>query len=519
MTGTSEDLMPGAHPLRSPLSPAAVRENALTLAAAIGVDTQAATTLLRGRVALTVMTTDTNALRLATDTKRLLERTISAAVITMIDTNSAADVAATKANHDPGTITGDERSSNALDDTRVEVVFGDAAPRTLAPSVRAVVDRRTLTVGRRVATITRCTSVHPLLLRISACYVAAVTLQQFLGMHAFVHLPDPLIITFGELDITEAQLQGPLDLGHAYLAGAGAIGNGLLWAAETVDLHGELDIADDDRVGSGNLNRQVLFDEDDVGQLKAERLAARAQPANPHLVLRARPKRLQDLPERAGAWLRRLIVAVDSRRARRELQKELPGEVFDASTTDVREVVIHHHRQPTGDACMACIYKADEAERVRERHIAKQLGVTLDEVLTERVSREAAQCIIARYPMLAVDAVEGTAYDTLFKQLCGEALLATEEGERVLAPFAFVSCLAGALLLVELIRRLKGDQYSTNVSSGQTDNYWRVSPWHPPMSRARTLRPREATCEACSSIALARTNDRLWGHAVSEPTA
>ena len=30
---------------------------------------------------------------------------------------------------------------------------------------------------------------------------------------------------------------------------------------------------------------------------------------------------------------------MDSRRARRELQNELPAEVFDASTTDIREVV------------------------------------------------------------------------------------------------------------------------------------------------------------------------------------
>jgi hypothetical protein len=41
------------------------------------------------------------------------------------------------------------------------------------------------------------------------------------------------------------------------MAGAGAIGNGFLWAARHVDIRGTLHIADDDRVSSGNLNRRI----------------------------------------------------------------------------------------------------------------------------------------------------------------------------------------------------------------------------------------------------------------------
>lgn len=53
--------------------------------------------------------------------------------------------------------------------------------------------------------------------------------------------------------------------------------------------------------------------------------------------------RLQDVPAKqgGGAWLKRLIVGVDSPRARRNLQTEVPGEVYDASTTGISEVVVH----------------------------------------------------------------------------------------------------------------------------------------------------------------------------------
>ncbi|MGH2173968.1 hypothetical protein ACQ1Z4_14780, partial [Enterococcus faecalis] len=54
--------------------------------------------------------------------------------------------------------------------------------------------------------------------------------------------------------------------------------------------------------------------------------------------------------------IRRVFVTVDSRPARRSIQTDMPLEIFDASTTDVTAVVAHNHRQPTGYACLSCIY-------------------------------------------------------------------------------------------------------------------------------------------------------------------
>ena len=92
--------------------------------------------------------------------------------------------------------------------------------------------------------------------------------------------------------------------------------------------------------------------------------------------------------------MRRAIVAADSRRARRSIQKDLPLEVLDASTTDVSEIIVHSHRQPTKGACLACIYRHIPDELARERDIASGLGIDLDRrdrretLIDERSRRE-----------------------------------------------------------------------------------------------------------------------------------
>jgi ThiF family protein len=472
------------------LNGAAKRENARTLANALGITPDAASTVLDACVAVTANADDIMACNIANDVVTLLSRTVSHVTPNILDEVASDEV--------------------SLDRVAVEVVFGAASAKTGSPVVRVCISPQALTIERATPgnDVPRepCAIVPRLLGRLAACYVSSAAAHSVIAATRLAEMPNPFELYFSELGVTFEQLTARIDLGHAYLAGAGAIGNAFLWAAEHVDLCGTLDIADDDFVSDGNLNRQILFEPDDIGLPKVERLVARASARTPNLTLRARPKRLQNLEERNdGPWLKRLIVAVDSRRARRKLQSELPGEVFDASTTDIREVVVHHNKQPATAACMACIYAPNHAEYTRERHIAEALGVGVDAVRSERISPQDAEQIVLRYPKLSSDVIVGLAYDSLFKQLCGEGQLQTAGGEGVLAPFAFVSCLAGTLLVIEVIRRLTPD---TAVAD---DNYWRVSAWHPPLSRSRIRRQRELQCEVCGDEVRSEVIRELWG--------
>jgi molybdopterin/thiamine biosynthesis adenylyltransferase len=353
-----------------------------------------------------------------------------------------------------------------------------------------------------------CADLPGLWALVSACYVTGAALSLALSQEPLFGSPDPMHVEFEQLGLIDQNLNRPLDLGVAYMAGAGAIGNGFLWAARHVEIAGTLHVVDDDQVSSGNLNRQVWFGTADIDKFKAARLVELAQPHLRGLNLKPRVARLQDLPERSeGPWLNKLLVAVDSRRARRALQNEFPGEVFDASTTDIREIVVHHNRQVTDFACMSCIYEPDQEEASREAHIAGHFGVSVDEVRSERISEEAARVISGRFPTLETATLVGTAYDSLFKRLCAEAALKTSEGKRVLAPFAFVSVLAGSLLLIEMFTQASPHPARTN--------YWRLSPWHPPLVRRRVLRPRQPDCAFCSNQIMATVNRDLWGVAGS----
>ena len=458
------------------LTTEARRENAAALAAALGQDLDKVAKVLDVDVAITTNPVDHVALEIASDITTLLRRTVREVLVKDVPTKPAA-----------------------------ELVIGNATARTQGLKLYLTLTGERATLSRTAGVPNLLHPIHGLLRVIVACYASAALLNRALDTNLPFGLPDPLLLSFDALGLDLASLNQPVDIGHAYLAGAGAIGNGLLWAARHLDIHGQLEIADDDFVESGNLNRQVWFSTDDVGLKKVERLVFKAQPFFKSLKLVPRPMRIQDLPEKSsGPWLNRLIVAVDSRRARRQLQNECPGEVFDASTTDIREVVVHYSRQPTTDACLSCIYDPDDEELSREQHIADHLGVSVGEVRSERISAAAAATIAQRFPALTNVDLIGTAYDTQFKRLCGEGLLKTDTGRRVIAPLGFVSVLAGALLAVELVRRLNPG------SSDRNFNYWRVSAWHPPLARRRAQRPRQLGCEFCDNPVLRDVNARLW---------
>lgn len=449
------------------------RENALMLAAALGSSLADAAKALDIGVVITSDSADEAATLIAGELLAILGRTVFLA------------------------------STETIGGAAVEVVVGAAAPRTQAPVVFISVSSRMASIGT-AAEQRPCDAVPGVFAVLVACYAAAVTMRVALGEQLPFDVPSPLTVNFNELGIQPEQLAAPLDIGRTHLAGAGAIGNAFLWAARHLNLQGELHIVDDDCVSSGNLNRQIWFSQSDIGLPKADRLTTHARPHFPRLVFVPHRCRLQEVTERSeGPWLRRLIVAVDSRRARRMLQNEFPGEVFDASTTDIREVVIHHHRQVTANACLSCIYEPDIEEQSREQHIAEHLGVSVQEVREERISQASAQRIIEKLPSLVGRDLVGIAYDTLFKELCGSGELQTVEGKRILAPFAFVSVLAGTLLVIELVRQLTSEE-------PLQDNYWRASPWHPPIGRRRMIRPRQPGCSFCGNPTFRSINETLW---------
>lgn len=458
----------------------AVHENARTLAAAIGIGEDQAEQMLEVDVVVTATTDDPVTNCLAENICVLLSRTVRSVTRTpQLQTSPA-----------------------------VEVVIDEAAPVTAAPVVWAGITERRFTIGTERVGSSRTAEIHPALSLLSACYAAGAAMRVVVGDPFPLPFSDPLVVDFDHLFGSDRPwLYEPVKLEEAYLAGAGAVGNGFLFALRHFQVRGSLHVADPDSVSNGNLNRCLWFTSSDVGGHKAERLVSSAQPFFPQLQLIPHAVLLQDVPAARGGgpWLNRLVVGVDSRRARRNLQLEIPGAVFDASTTGIAEIVVHFHRAPTDGACFSCIYVQEEGELTHEAHVAESLGVTPEEVRALRVTPEAAARICLQYPQLRQEDLVGLAYDSLFKQLCGQGALRTAADRQVLAPFAFVSVLAGTYLALECVRRLH------HAHPERLFNYWRVSPWCSPVTRLRTWRPKNPRCEFCTSEVLRRVTRELWG--------
>jgi hypothetical protein len=446
-----------------------LQENARMLAALLGVDEELAAERLSRAVFVTAPDSEPG-LALAREVTALLDRTV--------------DIAET------------------AEQAQLELVIASAAPRTSLPRLHADIGADGLMVGD---TPVHCRpgAPHALLIAIAACPLAAAVLHRLVDSTALPSFNLPLDFRFEALGIPQGALEMGVTLDDAVLAGAGAVAHGFLRALRHIDVRGRLAIVDPKQIGSGNANRCLYLDPNDRGA-KAHILARRAAGDFAGLALDPFVGTFADYVRKAGTPPATAIVTVDSRRVRRSIQKELPGRVLDASTTDVRAVVVHSHRQPTAHACLACIYRHIPDEHARERSIAVGLGIELIDVQQGLISADAAARIKRAHPQIYTQEIEGKAYDTLFKQLCAEQALITPEGKQVLAPFAFVSNLAGGLLVVELLR--------SNMQRVET-NYWTVDPWGVPIARLRRLRPRVAECEFCSIPGVEAIVQDLWGGA------
>lgn len=338
-----------------------------------------------------------------------------------------------------------------------------------------------------------------LLLKVAACYFAGQAIARAIAPQN-AYIESDFIVSADRLGATLGELNGSVNLDKAVLVGGGGVANGLLWALEVVAAHGTMDVVDPKNVSPSNLNRCLYFAAANVGKPKAEVLAKEFK--HPHLTLAPFVGTFADLSKKRA--VRRAITTTDSRAARRGVRNQYPLEIIDASTTGVTEVVTFSEKQPSESACLACIYIHITQETEREQHIANALGLELSEVKRQFIDTQLAAKLASIHAVLDADEIEGMAMDSLFRQLCGTGDLLDAKVEQVLAPLAFVSNLAGALLAVEILRADSGGVQKYG------ENYLILSPWTPPFKLARRLKGKQSACEFCSGKHTEELMKTMW---------
>jgi hypothetical protein len=139
-----------------------------------------------------------------------------------------------------------------------------------------------------------------------------------------------------------------------------------------------------------------------------------------------------------------------------------------------------------------------------ERHVAESLGVTLEDVQSYLITPSAAVRIAMVYPQVSVEQLIGRAYDSVFREMCATQSLRTSEERQVLAPFAFVSQLAGTVAAIELFLRCADEERVPNF------NYWRVSPWRGINVDLQQDLSARGDCAVCASPQYRALARRLW---------
>ncbi len=221
---------------------------------------------------------------------------------------------------------------------------------------------------------------NPIGAGIAACLAAA---NIFRHVFTTVPLDDDIAISVLDLDPLAKEPLNPkldkIDLGQVSLIGAGAIGNGFIWAISRYPiLSGQMNIIDHDNVDLFNIQRYVLTKRKDEGVSKVK-MVAKLFARNPNIQINKIAKKWEDfvscLPE--DEWIFDSVVsALDTPGDRINLQASLPKWVVNA-WTGIGDIGVSHH-DFINHACMACLYMPTSKVINEDQLIAQALGLPED---------------------------------------------------------------------------------------------------------------------------------------------
>jgi hypothetical protein len=273
-----------------------------------------------------------------------------------------------------------------------------------------------------------------------------------------------LTFKVGDLDV------GPplrhVQLPESVLVGAGSIGSAFLWGlAHLPDASGKLTITDPDRLKRHNLDRAILV-LDGVAAHEPEKAPwARdmMKPWTPKLDITpfsgTISQYVDSLPHDYRLPL--AISAVDSIESRRDIQDALPERILNASTGPTKIEVSRHHILGEGP-CLYCLYIPEVLERsplhiamdrtgFEQRYVAELMMPDSKRLLSDGNVRSIEQR--NSLPPGTLEQYVGQRLPELLRaQIWYSQAPISTEGGQALVTTAFVSALAGFLLLAETIK-------------------------------------------------------------------
>lgn len=269
-----------------------------------------------------------------------------------------------------------------------------------------------------------------------------------------------------------------VELTDVHLVGAGAIGNGALWALSRMPCRGHLHVVDQERVTDSNLQRYVMLTAADLGKEKSSLAAQWVQRKGLTVTPDAREwtAHISGIPEYK---VETVLSAVDSANARIQIQSSLPKVIFNG-WTQRGEAGVSRHRNFLGSmACLACLYIPAGKSQNEDVLIARALKLPEDAATVNEVRRRLQHSVPtdAQY-LQRIAAAAGLQPDRLasfenrplrdlyVEGVCGGQVMEFYQAAiqaKAEVPMGFQSALAGLLLVAELARPMVLEDTITQV--------------------------------------------------------
>ncbi len=257
-----------------------------------------------------------------------------------------------------------------------------------------------------------------------------------------------------------------IHLEDVHLVGAGAVGNGFLWAINRIDCTGTLHVIDHETVDESNLQRYAMAYPADEGGAKSL-LAKQWLAAGKSHKLNVLPHNLPwagYIEQVPGRNTDTVVSAVDSAQVRIQIQASLPKRIVNG-WTQAGEAGVSRHDFLGDAACLACLYMPRGDVPNRDQLVLKALRLPDDQLkpIRQRLQQgtptdRAFLELIATHSKVPLEALlpyEGRQINDLYVEaICGGAVMAfgsAEADSQAEVPMAFQSALAGMLLAAELV--------------------------------------------------------------------
>lgn len=259
-----------------------------------------------------------------------------------------------------------------------------------------------------------------------------------------------------------------VELENVHLVGAGAIGNGVLWALSRMKCKGILHVVDPETITDSNLQRYAMLKAGDRAKRKADLAKIWLKNGGSGLVVKPHvatwSEHVATLPDHK---VQTVISAVDSAQARIEIQASLPRFILNG-WTQRGEAGVSRHDFLNGMACLACLYMPTGQAPSEDLIIARALQLGEDDLIVREIRRRLVLSVPTERAFLEkIAEAAGVEIEKLLsfenrllrdlyvEGVCGGAVMefhAAALKVRAEVPMGFQSALSGILLAAELAR-------------------------------------------------------------------